>query len=82
MAVLTGAEYRESFKAFSPEIYIRGERVTDVVEHPLMRQTLAHAAAGCDLAADPANRGTYAVHSSPGGRVRLAHRPPHPGQPG
>lgn len=63
MAVLTGKEYRESLKSFSPEVYIRGERVEKVWEHPLLRQTLNHAAAGCELAADPENRGTYAVHS-------------------
>jgi 4-hydroxybutyryl-CoA dehydratase/vinylacetyl-CoA-Delta-isomerase len=63
MAVLTGEEYRESLKSFSPEVYMRGERVDRVYEHPLLRQTLNHMAAGCDLAADPANRGTFSVHS-------------------
>ncbi len=63
MAVLTGEEYRESLKAFSPEVYIRGERVDKVYEHPLLRQTINHMAAGCDLAANPANRGTFSVHS-------------------
>ena len=63
MAVLTGDEYRESLKAFSPEVYIRGERVEKVYEHPLLRQTVNHMAAGCDLAADPSNRGVFSVHS-------------------
>ena len=63
MAVLTGEEYRESLKALSPEVYMRGERVDKVYEHPLLRQTLNHMAAGYDLAADPANRGTFSVHS-------------------
>ena len=63
MAVLTGDEYRESLKAFSPEVYIRGERVDKVWEHPLLRQTVNHMAAGCDLAADPENRDTFSVRS-------------------
>jgi len=63
MAVLTEKEYRETLKSFSPEVYIRGERVEKVWEHPLLRQTLNHAAAGCELAADPNNCGTYSVHS-------------------
>jgi 4-hydroxybutyryl-CoA dehydratase/vinylacetyl-CoA-Delta-isomerase len=63
MAVLTGAQYRESLKAFSPEVYIRGERVDKVYEHPLLMQTINHMAAGCDLAADPVNKGTFSVHS-------------------
>ncbi|MBW2283275.1 MAG: hypothetical protein JRF65_01600 [Deltaproteobacteria bacterium] len=63
MAVLTGDEYRESLKAFSPEVYMRGERVDKVWEHPLLRQTVNHMAIGCDLAADPANRGTFSVRS-------------------
>jgi 4-hydroxybutyryl-CoA dehydratase/vinylacetyl-CoA-Delta-isomerase len=54
MALLTGDEYRESLKAFSPEVYIRGERVNHVWEHPLLRQTVGHLAAHYDAAhADP-----------------------------
>jgi 4-hydroxybutyryl-CoA dehydratase / vinylacetyl-CoA-Delta-isomerase len=63
MAVLTGEEYRESLKAFHPEVYIRGERVDRVWEHPLLRQTINHIAAGCDLAADPGSLGTFSVWS-------------------
>ncbi len=63
MAVLTGKEYRESLKAFSPEVYIRGERVEKVWDHPLLRQTINHIAAGCDLAADPDSAGTFSVLS-------------------
>ena len=40
MVVLTGAEYRESLKALSPEVHIRGERVDKVYEHPLLMQTI------------------------------------------
>ena len=63
MTLLTGDEYRESLKAFSPEVYIRGERVDKVYEHPMLRQTLNHLAAGYDLAADPANRDLFSVYS-------------------
>jgi 4-hydroxybutyryl-CoA dehydratase / vinylacetyl-CoA-Delta-isomerase len=40
MALLTGREYIESLKDFSPEVYIRGERVRDVWSHPILRQNL------------------------------------------
>lgn len=63
MAVLTGDQYRESLKEFSPEVYIRGHRVDKVYEEPLFRQTINHMATNLDLAADPANKGTFSVHS-------------------
>ena len=40
MALLTGGEYVESLKEFSPEVYIRGERVRKVWSHPLLRRNL------------------------------------------
>ena len=63
MALLTGDEYRESLKAFKPEVYILGERVERVWDHPLLRQTINHMAAGHDLAAAPENRGVYTAFS-------------------
>jgi len=63
IAVLTGGEYRANLKVFSPEVYMRGERADKVYEHPLLRQTLNHVAAGYDLAADPANRVAFSVPS-------------------
>ncbi len=50
MALLSGDQYRESLKAFSPEIYMRGQRVEKQWEHPLLRQTVGHLAAHYDAA--------------------------------
>jgi aromatic ring hydroxylase len=63
MALLTGREYIESLKDFSPEVDIRGERVREVWSHPLLRQTVNHIAAGFDFARDPRYRNTSAVPS-------------------
>jgi hypothetical protein len=63
MALLTGKEYVESLKEFSPEVYIRGERVQQVWSHPLLRQTVNHIAAGYDFARDPRYRASAAVQS-------------------
>jgi 4-hydroxybutyryl-CoA dehydratase/vinylacetyl-CoA-Delta-isomerase len=64
MALLTGDEYKESLKALRPEIYIRGERVDKVWEHPLLRQTINHLAAGYDMAAARENRDRYSAFST------------------
>lgn len=50
MALLTGDEYRESLKEFSPEVYMRGQRVEKVWGHPLLKQTINHLAAHYDAA--------------------------------
>jgi 4-hydroxybutyryl-CoA dehydratase/vinylacetyl-CoA-Delta-isomerase len=63
MALLTGKEYRESLKQFSPEVYIRGEKVDRVWEHPLLRQTINQMAAGYDISSDPDQRGRYSARS-------------------
>ncbi len=63
MALLTGKEYIESLKEFSPEVYIRGERVERVWEHPLLRQTINHISSGYDIAHDPEFKERYTVVS-------------------
>ena len=63
MALLTGKEYVESLKEFSPEVYMRGERVREVWSHPLLRQTVNHIAAGYDFARDPRYRASASVQS-------------------
>jgi len=63
MALLTGKEYVESLKEFSPEVYIRGERVEKVWDHPLLKQTINHIAAGYDFALDPEFKDRSAVRS-------------------
>ncbi|ACL04229.1 Vinylacetyl-CoA Delta-isomerase [Desulfatibacillum aliphaticivorans] len=63
MAIITGEQFRESLKEVSPEIYIRGERVEDVASHPLLKQTVHHLAAGCDLLFDPELKDRLVVRS-------------------
>ncbi|MBU0516856.1 MAG: hypothetical protein KJ621_19045 [Proteobacteria bacterium] len=63
MALLSGDEYVESLKVFSPEVYVRGERVDKVWEHPLLRQTINHLKAGYDQARSPETRAKFAVTS-------------------
>lgn len=63
MAVLTGAEYRESLKAFSPEVYIRGKRVEEVVSHPLLKQTINHMSSIADLASNAEDGKRFTVQS-------------------
>lgn len=64
MALLTSKEYIESLKEFSPEVYMRGERIEKVWDHPLLRQTINQIAAGYDFALDPEYRDRSAVQSS------------------
>ncbi len=63
MAILSGKEYIESLKEFSPEVYMRGERVEHVWDHPLLKQTINHIATGFDLTLDPEFRGKAVVKS-------------------
>jgi len=63
MALLTGKDYIESLKSFSPEVYMRGEKVDQVWAHPLLRQTIQHIAAGYDFALDPEYRDRSSVRS-------------------
>ncbi len=53
MTLMSGKDYIESLKQYSPEVYARGERIDHVTTHPLMRQTLNHIASGYDLMNDP-----------------------------
>jgi 4-hydroxybutyryl-CoA dehydratase/vinylacetyl-CoA-Delta-isomerase len=63
MTIFTGAEYRESLKALSPEVYVRGERINDVATHPLLRQTVNHIASGYDLIVEPEMRDRMILRS-------------------
>jgi len=58
----TGDEYLESLRRRPRELYIGGERVTDVTTHPAFANVTRTVAKLYDLAADPANRDelTYA----------------------
>ncbi len=51
MPIRTGAEYIESLRQRSVEVYLFGERVENVVDHPLIRPSIEAVAATYDLAA-------------------------------
>ena len=75
MSILNARDYVDSLKELSPEVYVRGERVERVWEHPLLRQTVNHAADGYEFALDPGHKDTALVHSPLVGRTvsRLHH---------
>ncbi len=60
---MSAQDYVDSLKELSPEVYVRGERVGRVWEHPLLRQTINHAAHGAELAQDPELRDAALVLS-------------------
>jgi 4-hydroxyphenylacetate 3-monooxygenase len=62
---LTGAEYMESVRD-GREIWIYGERVTDVTTHPAFRNTVRMLARFYDALHDPARRGTITVETDTG----------------
>ncbi|MCR4442514.1 MAG: 4-hydroxyphenylacetate 3-hydroxylase family protein [Peptococcaceae bacterium] len=49
----TGAEYVESLRRLKPNVYIMGEKVDSVVDHPLVKPHINSAALTYDLAHDP-----------------------------
>jgi 4-hydroxybutyryl-CoA dehydratase/vinylacetyl-CoA-Delta-isomerase len=51
--MMTGDEYRESLRRLKREVYALGERIDDVVDHPLFRPHINAAALTYDLAHDP-----------------------------
>ncbi len=51
--MMTGEEYRESLRRLKREVYAFGEKIEDVVEHPLTRPHANAAAMTYELAHDP-----------------------------
>jgi 4-hydroxybutyryl-CoA dehydratase/vinylacetyl-CoA-Delta-isomerase len=49
----TGAEYIADIRKIEPCVYILGERVKNVVDHPIVRPTLNATAYTFDIAQDP-----------------------------
>ena len=62
---MTGAEYLESLRD-GREIYIRGERVEDVTEHPAFRNSARSVARMYDALHEPAARGVLSVPTDTG----------------
>ncbi|EIT86159.1 4-hydroxyphenylacetate-3-hydroxylase [Fictibacillus macauensis ZFHKF-1] len=53
MGIRTGAQYIEGLQARSPEIWLGGRRITDVVHEPVFRQPMLEIARLYDLQHDP-----------------------------
>ena len=51
--MMTGSEYRESLRKLKREVYAFGEKIADVVDHPLTRPHVNAAAMTYELAHDP-----------------------------
>jgi 4-hydroxybutyryl-CoA dehydratase/vinylacetyl-CoA-Delta-isomerase len=51
--MMTGSEYRESLRKLRREVYAFGEKIEDVVDHPLTRPHVNAAAMTYELAHDP-----------------------------
>lgn len=53
MAILTGEEYIESLRRQKPKVYIAGERVENIVDHPLFKTGINSASVTYQVANDP-----------------------------
>ncbi len=68
--MMTGEEYRASLRD-GRETYFEGERIEDVVAHPLLGQTVGSAAAGYDRFYDPEPGAVGAFMKVPGSAAEL-----------
>lgn len=64
MALKTAEQYYESLRKTSPSTYVLGEKVTDVVDHPLIRGQIAGVAQTYALAQEPEGREMLVAESS------------------
>ena len=64
MASKTVQQYYESLRQMSPTAYILGKRVTNVVDHPLIKGQIAGVAQTCALAQDPEGKELLVSKSS------------------
>jgi len=63
MAVKTLEQYYESLRQMSPTAYVLGEKVTNVVDHPLLKGQIAAVAQTSALAHDPEGKKLIVTHS-------------------
>ncbi|MGV9359287.1 4-hydroxyphenylacetate 3-hydroxylase family protein [Amycolatopsis sp. NPDC003731] len=70
---LTGAEYLESLRD-GREIYLYGDRVKDVTEHPAFRNPARMTARLYDALHDPEHRGVLTTETDAGGPGGYTHR--------
>jgi len=63
MALRTPSEYLEGVKGRKPAVYVHGERVEDITQHPATRPVVAATAAIYELTQDPEHRGVMTAIS-------------------
>jgi anthranilate 3-monooxygenase (FAD)/4-hydroxyphenylacetate 3-monooxygenase len=76
MSARTGKQYLDNLKSRPREVWVKGERVGDVTEHPAFRRPVRHIAHLYDMQHDPAHRDTLTCESPrTGARVGTAFMP-------
>ncbi|MDR0569735.1 MAG: 4-hydroxyphenylacetate 3-hydroxylase family protein [Clostridiales Family XIII bacterium] len=75
MALMTGEQYIESLRRIDTKVYLFGEKISDWVDHPLIRPSINSVAITYDLAHDPEHADLMtAVSNLTGKRVnRFTH---------
>ena len=63
MGLRSGAEYIESLKGRKPNVYCLGKKVDNVLEHPVLKSTIATVARTFDLAKNPKYQDLLTVES-------------------
>ena len=63
MGLRSGAEFIESLKKRKPNVYCLGKKVEDVLEHPVLKSTVATVARTYDLALNPKYQDLLTVES-------------------
>ena len=63
MALKTPVEYYESLKQLHPTVYILGEKVENVYEHPLLKHMVASVAKTFEMENTPEGREHLVTHS-------------------
>ena len=53
MALMTGEQYEESLRKLNLKVYLLGELVENVVDHPIIRPSMNSVKLTYDLAQDP-----------------------------
>lgn len=75
MALKTAAEYIESLSRLKPKVYLLGEKVTNVLEHPIIRPSINSVAETYELAHDPLHKNLLTAKSNLTGEIvnRFTH---------
>ncbi|NPV70276.1 MAG: 4-hydroxybutyryl-CoA dehydratase [Firmicutes bacterium] len=75
MALMTREQYIDSLRRLKRDIYILGQKVDNVVDHPMVRPSLNSVAKTYEMAQDPQYQELFTVKSSINGKVvnRFTH---------